>query len=76
MVSMCFSVSPEKMRQIYDYNQKESYAVGGKNVPISATISLLIQRGLAYTELLAEKAQESKTPEQVAVKPKHRNKKW
>lgn len=76
MVSMSFSISPEKMKQIYEYNQKESYAAGGKDVPISATITLLVQRGLAYTQLLAEKVQEIKTPEEVAVKRKYRNKEW
>jgi len=73
---MSFSCSPQQMQDIYALNEAQSLAGAGKTVPISATISLLIQRGIAYTQLLAEKAQETVTPGAVAVKPKHRNKKW
>jgi len=76
MVNISFSIPAEKFQQILELNRQESAAAAGKDIPFSQTVALLVQRGLAYTVLLEEKAKETATPDKVAVKPKHRNKKW
>lgn len=76
MVNISFSLPAEKFKQVYELNMAESETANGKEIPISQTISLLVQRGLAYTLLLQEKAAETSAPKKVAVKGKHRNKEW
>ncbi len=75
MVNISFSLPAEKFQRILEINRQESDAAHGKEIPFSQTVALLVQRGLAYTMLLAEKMNETATPDKVAVKPKHRNKK-
>lgn len=74
MVNISFSLPAEKFQRIIEINQQESASAKGKEIPFSQTVALLVQRGLAYTMLLEEKAEEIKMPRKVAVKPKHRNK--
>lgn len=76
MVNISFSLPPEKFKQIYELNQAMAMNSDEKDIPFSHTVALLVQRGLAYTVLLEEKVNETAAPEKVAVKPKHRNKKW
>jgi len=76
MVSMSFSCTPERMRAIYEFNQMQADASTQKDIPISATIGLLVQRGLAYSLLLAEKAAETGKPKKVSMNPTARKKEW
>jgi len=76
MVSMSFSCTLDRMKAIYEFNQLQSDASSEKDIPISATIGLLIQRGLAYSLLLAEKKEEINSPGVTNPTARIKKKKW